>query len=101
MASEYSLLGHDNDPFIIMTTHTVYHYFFRILEGASNNLPDQAAESAAKDILKTVEDTNEEELVLVLISGGGSALLPCPVEGVTLDEKRQVTKMIKLIITEY
>ena len=63
----------------------------RICESAANNLPDAAAERAAKEILAVARRATADDLVMVLISGGGSALLPCPVQGVTLQEKRQVS----------
>ena len=63
----------------------------RICESAANNLPDAAAERAAKEILAVARRATADDLVIVLISGGGSALLPCPVQGVTLQEKRQVS----------
>lgn len=63
----------------------------RICEGAANNLPDAAAERTAKEILAVARRATADDLVIVLISGGGSALLTCPVEGVTLQEKRQVS----------
>lgn len=62
----------------------------RISEGGVHNQPDEAAHSAAKEILSLVREASEEDIVLVLISGGGSALLPCPVEGVSLQDKAQV-----------
>ncbi len=64
--------------------------FHRICEGAVNNLPDECAESAARELLDLVKRAGDDELIIALISGGGSALLPCPVKGVTLDEKKQV-----------
>ena len=45
---------------------------------------------AAREILSLARSARDGDLVLALISGGGSALLPCPVKGVSLDEKRQV-----------
>ncbi len=63
----------------------------RICEGAPLNLPDVASELAAREILSLVTSAEEDELILTLISGGGSALLPCPVSGVTLEEKKQVS----------
>ncbi len=62
----------------------------RIREGAADNLPDAAAELAAREILDLAERASEEDLLIALVSGGGSALLPCPPLGVTLNEKRQV-----------
>ena len=61
-----------------------------MLEGAVNNLPDLSAEQAARKILDLCRRAVESEIVMVLISGGGSALLPCPIEGVELKEKRKV-----------
>ena len=63
----------------------------RISEGGEHNQPDEAAHYAAKEILSLVREAGEEDIVMVLISGGGSALLPCPVEGVSLQEKAQVS----------
>ena len=37
-----------------------------------------------------MREASEKDIVIVLISGGGSALLPCPVEGVLLAEKARV-----------
>ena len=59
----------------------------RVLEGAANNLPDLAALRAAEEILALCQGANEGEVVVALISGGGSALLPYPIEGVTLQDK--------------
>ena len=61
------------------------------MEGAAHNLPDQLALCAANEILAVCREAREGEVVMAVISGGGSALLPCPVQGVTLEEKRMVT----------
>ena len=45
-------------------------------------------------ILELVSSLNENDLCLVLISGGGSALLPAPVPGITLDDKLKVTRCL-------
>ena len=60
------------------------------MEGAAHNLPDRAALCAASDILTLCREAGEGEVVVAVISGGGSALLPCPVQGVELEEKRMV-----------
>ena len=62
-----------------------------VVEGGENNQPDESAHYAAKAILSLVQEATEEDIVMVLISGGGSALLPFPVDGVTLTEKAQVS----------
>lgn len=45
---------------------------------AAHPVPDDAGLSAAQDILRIVQQAGEDDLVLVLISGGGSALMPMP-----------------------
>lgn len=62
----------------------------RICEGGAHNQPDEDAHSAAREILSLAREASEEDIVMVLVSGGGSALLPHPVEGVSLQEKAQV-----------
>ena len=65
-------------------------YLFRIYEGAAGNLPDSASEAAAREALGVARRCGQDDILLVLISGGGSALLPCPAEGISLEEKRKV-----------
>lgn len=61
---------------------------------ASHPVPDQAGVEASKRILETVRGLNEDDLVLCLISGGGSALLSLPADGVTLDDKAKFTDQL-------
>ncbi len=61
---------------------------------ASHPLPDGRGEAAALRMLALATELGEEDLLLALISGGGSSLLAAPVEGVTLKELRQVTKAL-------
>ena len=61
---------------------------------ASHPVPDTAGREAAKRILQTVQGLTEHDLVLALISGGGSALMALPAEGVTLEEKQAVNKAL-------
>ena len=56
----------------------------RLVEGAANNLPDSAAHATASEILQLAKAATEDDLTIVLVSGGGSALLPMPAEGITL-----------------
>lgn len=64
----------------------------KFMQGAKDNLPDNAAEGTAKEIYNLVRDLEKGDLLIVLISGGGSALLPLPRPNVTLEEK---TKLIR------
>ena len=61
---------------------------------ASHPLPDGRGEAAALRMLDMVRQLGPDDLLLALISGGGSSLLAAPVEGVTLKELRQVTKAL-------
>ena len=63
---------------------------------AAHPVPDQAGERAAQRILEMVTGLGPDDLVLALISGGGSALLALPAEGITLADKQQVNKALLL-----
>lgn len=65
-----------------------------VIEGAKHNLPDTGAHGAAKKIQQLASGLTEKDLLLVLISGGGSALLPAPVPPITLQEKLDVTRRL-------
>ena len=55
--------------------------------------PDQTSVKAAKEIIKFLQNRRKEELVIFLVSGGGSSLLALPNE-ITLDDKIFVTKLL-------
>lgn len=61
---------------------------------AGHPVPDEAGLAGTKEIIELLEQTCEKDLVLCLISGGGSALLPAPSEGLTLQDKQQTTKVL-------
>ena len=62
--------------------------------GASHPLPDSSGFEAAKRIAKIAKNAKADELVFVLISGGGSALIPFPVDSITLEEKIATTNLL-------
>ncbi|WP_281649208.1 glycerate-2-kinase family protein, partial [Parendozoicomonas sp. Alg238-R29] len=59
---------------------------------AAHPVPDAAGEKAAQRILNLVSDLTADDLVLCLISGGGSALLPMPFDGLSLEDKQTINK---------
>jgi glycerate 2-kinase len=61
---------------------------------AAHPVPDSAGMRAAQRILELVRNLREDDLVLCLISGGGSALMPLPAQGLTLDMKQQVSRAL-------
>lgn len=63
-------------------------------EGAKNNLPDKEAHNTAIQIQKLVQQLTQKDLLLVLISGGGSALQPLPCPPITLEDELEITKAL-------
>jgi hydroxypyruvate reductase len=61
---------------------------------AGHPVPDARGTAAASRLLELAASAGAEDLVLVLISGGGSALTPAPAPPVTLDEKQTVTRLL-------
>jgi len=61
---------------------------------ASHPVPDAAGSAAAARILESVRGLIADDLVLVLASGGGSALMALPAPGLALDDKRMVTRAL-------
>lgn len=61
---------------------------------SAHPVPDEAGLRASDALLKTVEGLSEDDLVVALISGGGSALLPAPPPGLTLADEIAVNKAL-------
>jgi hydroxypyruvate reductase len=61
---------------------------------AAHPVPDAAGMRAAQRMLDLVGHLSSDDLVLCLISGGGSALLPLPAKGLTLDLKQNVSRAL-------
>lgn len=61
---------------------------------ASHPVPDSAGRNAAERILALAKGAGRDDLVLCLISGGGSALMPLPADGLSLADKQAVNKAL-------
>jgi glycerate 2-kinase len=61
---------------------------------AAHPVPDAVGEVAARRMLASVAGLTRDDLVLCLVSGGASALLALPAPGITLDDKRAVTRAL-------
>lgn len=58
--------------------------------------PGREGMEGALEIKRLCEAATEKDLVVCLISGGGSAMMPCPVDGVTLEEKGRTAQLLML-----
>jgi hydroxypyruvate reductase len=58
---------------------------------AGHPVPDEAGQRAADEVEALARGLGAEDLLLLLLSGGASALLPAPAEGLTLDDKARTT----------
>ncbi len=61
---------------------------------AGHPVPDASGETAAREILRRVKNLAPDDLLLVLVSGGGSALLALPAEGVSMADIKNITKQL-------
>ncbi len=59
---------------------------------AGHPVPDESGEKAAQEILRRAKGLSANDLLLALVSGGGSSLLSLPVEGISMDELKATTK---------
>ena len=64
------------------------------LNECAHPVPDQAGVDGARRIAQIAAQATENDLVICLISGGASALLPLPAPGLTLEDKQQVTRQL-------
>jgi glycerate-2-kinase len=61
---------------------------------AGHPIPDAAGVGAVRKMRELLEGLDEKDIVICLISGGGSALWPAPAEGITLEQKQEVTAVL-------
>ncbi|UJW84698.1 glycerate kinase type-2 family protein [Devosia sp. SL43] len=61
---------------------------------AAHPVPDEAGFLAARRIMETVSGLGPNDLVVALISGGGSSLLPAPAPGLTLDDEQAINRSL-------
>ena len=73
--------------------HGVACQHIEIIE-AAHPVPDDAGTRGARRMLDMVQDLTPDDLVIALISGGGSALLSLPAEGISVEDKRAVNRAL-------
>ncbi len=61
---------------------------------ASHPIPDENSVEGAKKIMELIENADESDLIICLISGGGSSLMTYPRDEISLEDKRKVTELL-------
>src|SRR3990172_7919640 len=62
---------------------------------AAHPVPDESGEQAAQEILRRAKALTHDDLLLVLVSGGGSALLSLPAEGISMAALKGTTRGLR------
>lgn len=89
------LLGQRIDTGIVITKREYVEKLSRIdLIEASHPIPDKHGVQGTERILELLEGAREKDLVICLISGGGSSLLVAPRRGITLEETQKLTDLL-------
>ncbi len=92
-----ALEGHWDGPLfgVVVTRygHGVACRHIRVIE-AAHPVPDALGEAAAREVLETVAGLGADDLVLCLISGGGSSLLALPAPGLSLADKQALNQAL-------
>jgi hydroxypyruvate reductase len=83
----------DSGVLVVKDGHGLPLKKIRVRE-ASHPVPDERGVSGTLEILKLLESAGPRDLVLCLISGGGSALLIAPAEGIRLPDKQATTRSL-------
>ncbi len=83
----------DDGLVIVKTGHTLATKRITVLE-ASHPIPDRAGLHATQRLLRLTQRLTPRDLLIVLLSGGASSLLPAPVAGVTLADKQRTTRLL-------
>ncbi len=64
------------------------------LHEASHPMPDEAGVEGTRQMLEMAEEAKDDDLVICLISGGGSSLMPLPLEGISIKDKSVITDLL-------
>jgi hydroxypyruvate reductase len=92
VAREKQLAGWINVPADCVTK--LVHVHLHAARPAGVNEPTEAGVEGSREIMRLVESLGPGDLCIALVSGGGSALLPLPIEGITLADKLAVTRFL-------
>ncbi|NVM28028.1 MAG: glycerate-2-kinase family protein, partial [Candidatus Helarchaeota archaeon] len=95
-ALEQILKSYISDGLINIPEGTKSHYNTKIIQfnEASHPIPSESGINGARKIIKILEKAHKNDLIIILISGGGSALLPLPVELLNLNQIQDLNKKL-------
>lgn len=82
----------------VVVSNTSSNFTFKNMEFclSSHPIPDEKSLNAAEKVIELLDESTEDDLVIFLISGGGSSILALPSEGLTIDDIRKVTEKLML-----
>ena len=89
------ILGDRINSGLVNVPHGSIHETHKIkLHEASHPVPDEAGVEGTRFMLKIAEHAEEKDLIICLISGGGSSLMPLPRDKISISDKRQITNAL-------
>ena len=89
------LLGETITDGVVICKHGQEGKLFRArLYHASHPIPDKAGYEASLQAIALARQTQPNDIVFGCVTGGSSALMPLPVDGVTLEEKKEVNRLL-------
>ena len=91
LAAEKSYRGDLEGIAITRYGHALPTRKIRVIE-AGHPVPDEAGEAAAREILEKTKQLQADDLLLALLSGGGSSLLSLPAPDISMEELKTVTR---------
>lgn len=83
----------DGGLIVVKTGHRLPTKRITVIE-AGHPVPDYAGQKAAKQLRDRVSELGARDLLIVLLSGGASSLIPAPVAGVSLADKQTLTQLL-------
>ena len=93
-ALEQILSEHITDGFINIPRGTKHKTKVIKLHEASHPIPDETGVEGTRRILEIAEKAGENDLVICLISGGGSSLMPLPRDDISIVDKKKITEAL-------
>ena len=90
----HQILGKQLTSAIVIAPHQAPRMTRTVAFVSGHPIPNLAGIRAARRVIQLLEHAERDDLVLLLVSGGASALMPAPKKGVTLGDKQRVTRLL-------